>query len=82
MKHRKLEVIGYCIIGVSCKIEKGPEVITSPPKCSEDFRKIISLLKSNQLAKFGGLMSCGSKHRFRKRTLFHELILIMTSQIW
>ena len=39
----------------------------------------MTLAYINELAKFG---DCGSEDKFRKRNLPHELILVMTSQIW
>ena len=75
MKHWNLDISGYWVIGTGFCIEKDLEL--SP--VLQGFLKIIALAYINELAKFG---DCGSEDKFQKRTLPHELILIMTSQIW
>ena len=61
---------------------KGPGTYPQSSKLFNRFVKIIIPIYIYQLAKFVDLMSCGSKDKFKKYTLFHVLILIMTSQIW
>ena len=61
---------------------KGPGTYPQSSKLFNRFVKIIIPIYIYQLAKFVDLMSCGSKDKFKKCTLFHVLILIMTSQIW
>ena len=43
MKHWKLDIIFYWVIGAGCLIEKGLELSFSPPNHSNDFRKILTL---------------------------------------
>ena len=43
MKHWKLDIIVYQVIGAGCLIEKGLELSSSPPNRSNDFRKILNL---------------------------------------
>ena len=46
MKHWKLYVIGYWVIGRSCLIKKDLEFSPSPPSPSKDFGKLLPLLIS------------------------------------
>ena len=46
MKHWKLDIISYWVIGASCQIEKSLELSPSPPNRSRDFRKILPSLIS------------------------------------
>ena len=57
MKHWKLDIISYWLIGAGCLIEKGLELSPSPPNHSNDFRKILTLLIST--------INCDSKHIFK-----------------
>ena len=57
MKHCNHDISGYWVIGAGWK---GPETNPQSSSCSKDSWKLL-----NQLAKFGGLMSCGSKDKFK-----------------
>ena len=61
MKHRKLDVIDYWIIGAGFKIEKGLELSPRSSKSFKTFQKNIALAYIYQLTKFGDLMSRVSK---------------------
>ena len=54
IEHLKLDIIGSCVIGAGCYIEKSLELSPSPPNCSEDFRKLLPLFTAiNRLSLVG-----------------------------
>ena len=64
MKHWKLDIIGFWVIGAGCYIKKSLKRSSNTPNRSKDFTKILILL-IYQLTKFAGLMRCGSKDIFK-----------------
>ena len=64
MKHWKLDIIGYWVIGAGCLIEKSLEL--SPSLSNHKwFQENFDHASIYQSTKFGGLMSCGSKDIFK-----------------